>query len=169
MHNDHSDISQEEAIKKVGELIKDIKVTMLCTTSPDGHLHSRPMTTQQKEFDGTLWFVASRDSGLEHDIEYHNEVNLAYSNPSSNSYVSICGFARFVDDYEKKKEFWNPAYKAWFPEGIDDPKLTLLKVDTHHAQYWDSPSSVAYALNLVKSIVTGSKKELGDTQKVNLN
>lgn len=162
----NSDMSQDEAIKKIGELIKDIKFTMLGTTNPQGHLHTRPMTTQEAEFDGTLWFFTSKDSGIEKDIEHSSEVNLAYANPSANSYVSICGTASFVDDYEKKKEFWKAAYKVWFAEGIDDPKLVLLKVDAHHAQYWDTPSSLAYAVNLVKTVITGKDYSGGDHQKV---
>src|SRR5689334_858328 len=43
-------------VKKLGELIKDIKFAMLTTVEPDGSLHSRPMATQEVEFDGDLWF-----------------------------------------------------------------------------------------------------------------
>ena len=42
------------AIKKLGELIEDIKIAMLTTVEEDGSLRSRPMGTQQVEFDGEL-------------------------------------------------------------------------------------------------------------------
>lgn len=164
----NTDLSPEEAVKKVGELIKDIKFAMLVTTDSHGHLHSRPMTTQDLEFDGTLWFFINKDSEIEKDIEHSSEVNLSYSNPSSNSYVSICGTANLVDDDIKKKELWKPIYKTWFPEGLDDPKLTLLRVDGHHAQYWDTPSSIAYAVNLMKSVITGKDYPMGENQQITL-
>ncbi len=165
----NTDLSPEQSIKKVGQLIKDIKFAMLCTTNPEGHLHSRPMTTQEDEFDGTLWFFTSKDSGIKNDLDSSSEVNLAYANPNGHSYVSICGTGSFVDDRAIKEKFWKPAYKAWFVEGLDDPKLTLLKVDAHHAQYWDTPSAVAYVLNLAKSVITGKSYSAGDNQKVDLN
>jgi general stress protein 26 len=31
--------------------------------------------------------------------------------------------------------------KAWFPDGLDDPDLALLRVHVEAAEYWDSPSS----------------------------
>jgi general stress protein 26 len=46
----------EEARAKLGELIKGIRVAQLTTVEDDGSLRSRPMGTQDIEFDGTLWF-----------------------------------------------------------------------------------------------------------------
>lgn len=168
MHK-NSDLSPQDSIKKVGELIKDIKFAMLCTTNREGHLHSRPMTTQENEFDGTLWFFVSKDSALKDDLDFNSEINLAYANPSGHDYVSICGSASFVDDEAKKKELWKPAYKAWFAEGLNDPKLGLLKIDAHHAQYWNTPSVVAYVYNFAKSMITGKSYSSSDTHKVDLN
>ena len=41
-----------EDIRKLAELIKDIKIAMLTTLEADGRLRSRPMATQNKPFDG---------------------------------------------------------------------------------------------------------------------
>src|SRR3954447_13373448 len=51
-----------EQTQKVAELIKGERFAFLTTTSPDGTLTSRPMTLQEVEFDGDLWFFAERDS-----------------------------------------------------------------------------------------------------------
>ena len=48
-------------IKKLGELIKDIRIAMLTTVDEDGSLRSRPMATQDAEFDGVLWFMVGAD------------------------------------------------------------------------------------------------------------
>ena len=53
---------------KLGELIKDIRVAMLTTVDNEGRLHSRPMATQQTEFDGTLWFFTDSDSVKVHEL-----------------------------------------------------------------------------------------------------
>ena len=30
------------------------------------------------------------------------------------------------------------AYKSWFPGGLDDPNLILMKVDVQQAEYWSA-------------------------------
>ena len=52
--------SQTESIQKFAKMIEDIDFAMLTTVQPDGSLRSRPMSTQQAEFDGTLWFHRGR-------------------------------------------------------------------------------------------------------------
>ena len=43
-------------------MIKDLKFAMFTTRHPNGHLHARPMTTQNKKLDedDRLWFFMSR-------------------------------------------------------------------------------------------------------------
>ncbi len=54
--NDHT---HTDNIKKLNNLIKDIRIAMLTTQESDGTLRSRAMGTQQVEFDGDLWFFTS--------------------------------------------------------------------------------------------------------------
>src|SRR3712207_7360015 len=42
-----------------------------------------------------------------------------------------------VDDPAKKRELWNSAVEAWFPQGPDDDSVVLLKVEADSAEYWD--------------------------------
>ena len=73
-----------------------------------------------------------------------------------------------MDAPEKLRELWNPAVEAWFPDGPEDPNVTLLKVDTVSGEYWDSPGGkVATIVALVKHKVTGEKYE-GDNEKFDL-
>lgn len=64
-----NDAERNEHIKKLGELTKDIKFAMLTTVEPDGSLRSRPMATQQVEFDGDLWFFTGASSHKVHEIK----------------------------------------------------------------------------------------------------
>ena len=48
--------------RKVAELLKDERIGVFTTTTPDGTLISRPMALQEVEFDGDLWFFAERGS-----------------------------------------------------------------------------------------------------------
>ncbi len=67
------------------------------------------------------------------------------------------------------EELWNPILKAWFPEGLDDPNICLLKVNVEQAEYWDSPSSTLVQIGgFVKALVTGQRADGGENEKINL-
>jgi general stress protein 26 len=58
--------------------------------------------------------------------------------------------------------------KAWFPDGVDDPRLILLKVTPETAEYWDGTSSkIVLAFSLLKAIVTGDQPDAGKHDKIN--
>lgn len=132
---------REESVAKLAALLKDIPVAMLTTMEADGSLRSRPMALQQREFDGTLWFLTDVETAKVYEIERHRQVNLALMHPGQQKYVSVSGTATVVRDPAKVKELWTPMHSAWFPNGPDEPKLALLRVSVEKAEYWDSPSS----------------------------
>src|SRR3954471_16230577 len=103
-----------EQTQKVAELIKGEGFAFLTTTSPDGTLTSRPMTLQEVEFDGDLWFFAERDSNPVRHVVTSPQVNVGVG--SGGSWVSLTGRARVVEDPAKKRDLWNSAVEAWFPE-----------------------------------------------------
>jgi general stress protein 26 len=159
---------RSDAIKKLDEMIEGIDFCML-TTIDRGHLRSRPMSTQQFEFDGDLWFFTSDNTHKVEEIANDGRVNVAYSDPSNNRYVSVSGRASLSKDRAKIEELWNPAHKAWFPDGLDDPHLALLKVEVEEAEYWDSPSStIVQIAGFVKAIATGTEMDYGENKKLQL-
>lgn len=144
-----------DSVKKLGELLKNIEVAMMTTTDPDGCLRSRPMGTQRIEFDGNLWFFTSRESGKVIAIENDQQVNLAYSSPNDMRYISVTGNASIVEDRTRAAELWNPTYRSWFPRGLQDPNLVLIKVEVESAEYWDYHSSKMISLiDFAKSLIT---------------
>ena len=162
--NDHND-----DVKKLGELIEDIQFAMFTTVDTDGTLHSRPMATQQVEFDGDLWFFTGLDAAKVQQVNGEHQVNVSFANPDDQRYVSISGWAELVRDHQKMEELWNPLYKAWFPDGLDDPNLALLKVHVRKAEYWDSPNSkVVQLVGFAKALVTGQPYQGGENEKIRL-
>lgn len=146
-------------------------MAMLTSVEPDGSLRSRPMATQQTSFAGDLWFFTRASSPKVSEIEEHREVNVSYSDPGASTYVSVSGKAELVRDAAKNKELWSPILKAWFPKGLEDPELALLKVSVEQAEYWDSPASkMVQIAGFVKAIATGHayKASPGEHAKVEL-
>ena len=62
-------MDRESSIRKLAELIGEIRIAMLTTTTEDGSMRSRPMTTQLAKFDGKLWFFTKRESPKADEIE----------------------------------------------------------------------------------------------------
>jgi general stress protein 26 len=156
-------------IKKLGEMIQDIDFAMFTTLDRDGSLRSRPMSTQKTEFDGNLWFFTEASSPKADEVEDNQRVNLSYADKDSNRYVSVSGQATLVRDKAKAKELWNPPLKAWFPKGLDDPNLALIRVTVNKAEYWDGPSSkVVQLVDFVKALATGESYEPGENEKITL-
>lgn len=158
-------------IEKLRELIKGVRVAMLTTVEADGHLRSRPMMTQEPDgFDGDAWFFTDHDSAKVGEIERDRHVNIAYSDPDSQRYVSLSGTATLLRDRDKIHELWSPIAKGWYPDGPDDPRLALLRVRVEKAEYWDSPSGRMVQLaGFVKAVATGERLDYaGENEKVDL-
>lgn len=159
-------IATPSELEKLASLLKGFRFAMLTSRDEDGTLTAHPLTVQESEFDGDLWFIIGRHaSAVEH---VSRDANVGVSFSSNDSWLSLAGTASIVDDGAKLRELWTPAVEAWFPEGPEDPDVTLLKVDTVSGEYWDSPGGkVATIVALVKHKVTGEKYE-GDNEKFDL-
>src|SRR6187200_2313483 len=103
------------------KLIKNIRFAMFTTRHGNGHLHSRPMTTQNGKIDedSSLWFFMSRKSEPAQDLQREPTVAVVYADPSSDSYVSVSGEGAVVEDRAKKQQLWSKMTEAWFPNGPD--------------------------------------------------
>lgn len=159
-----------ESVEKLGELIEGIEFAMLTAIAAGGTLRSRPMGTQQnKAFDGELWFFTGAGARKVADIQHDPHVNLGYADPGKQRYVSVAGTAQLARDRRKAEELWSPFLKAWFPAGLEDPDLALLRVTVEGAEYWDSPSSaVVQLVGFAKALATGQRYEGGDNERLDL-
>jgi general stress protein 26 len=163
-----ADTTEQQQREKVKELVKDARICMLTTMTSDGKHVSRPMAVQDVEFDGDLWFFTYSDSDLVAQVRTSPQVNVAISDDKQHAWVSVSGAAEQTDDPAKAKELWNPLLKAWFPDGLDTPNLTLVKVHADTAEYWESAhsSKVVTLLGAAKAAVTGKTPDAGENETV---
>lgn len=166
MSNDaQHDVQAEQ--QRVLDLIEGSKIAMMTYIEPSGELVSKPMATQEADYDGTLRFIAERSSDKVAALEADGRVNVSYSN--SGSWVSVSGKASILNDEAKLAELWSTFTGAWLEGGPENPENILIEVDPSTAEYWDAPggSRVVQLANLVKSAVTGRRIE-GDNAEVDL-
>ena len=154
-------------------LIKHIKFGMLTHRHSNGELHSHPLTTQNKSADegSELYFFISRYSEMARQLPQDPNVNMSYADPGKDSYVSLSGLATIVEDQPKKETLFTPMSQAWFPAGATDPNLALLKVEIHHAEYWDvKESKMVQLAKMAKAAITGeTPQKLGEHKELNLS
>lgn len=154
-------------VKLLNEKIKDIRIAMLTTVEPDGTLRSRPMVTQDTDFDGDLWFFTQASAPKVEDVQQHQQVNVSYEKPSEDLFISVSGTAQLVRDRSEIKKRWKAHYKTWFSNGEDDPDLALLKVTVTRAEYWHMPSGGVLS-SLFKGHAPKSEEVEGVDVKLNI-
>lgn len=163
-----SETTHAEAIKIMSGIIKDVKFAMVTTTTDEGHLHARPMTTQEKEYDGDLWFIGAKDSEGVADMKARPQVNISFANPEKQKYLSITGTAELIEDQAKLDELWSDFYKAFFEGGKQDPNIQLIKISAHGAEFWEGEGKIRTLFQLAKGMIKGQQTDLGKNDTVNL-
>jgi len=160
--NNKQNLSAQDSIDKLKELIKGESICFFCTQLTQQPLTTRPMSTQKVDDDGNIWFMSSLKSDKNKEIAQSNDVQLLYANPTSYEFLSVLGTATIHTDREKIHEMWTPFAKAWFKDGKDDADISLIKITPTSAHYWDTKNNKMISmLQMLASIVTGSTPNNG--------
>jgi general stress protein 26 len=153
-------LSGDAAIAKARELLPGFRAAMLVTRAAGGTgLHMRPMGLQGdlSVFGGTLWFFTDDRSPKVQEILHDSTVSLVFQSDETSRYLQLDGTAVIVSDRGKMRELFTPITRTWFPEGLDDPHLTLLRIDVTNGAFWESPGGVLQVLAaFTKSVITGT-------------
>ena len=151
-------LQDQEALKKFKKLVEDINICMFITMAKEPHEHTRPMATIEVEDDGTLWFFTDVRSIKVEEVVVDRTVHLAYAHPGKESYLDVWGRAEVITDRQQVIDKWSPIVKAWFPDGVNDPNLGLLKVKPLQCYYWDAETGkMVQFLKMAASVVAGKR------------
>lgn len=142
----HENLVGQEAIKQLKELVEQAPTCFFCTAVPTGESHAtRPMSVQQVDDEGNLWFLSASDSHKNQEIALDPKVKLYFQGSPHSDFLFLSGLATISTDKEKIKELWEPIIKTWFTEGMDDPRITVIKVTPAEGYYWDTKHGTAVA------------------------
>ncbi|MCH5597217.1 pyridoxamine 5'-phosphate oxidase family protein [Niabella ginsengisoli] len=156
-------LNHQEAAKKLKELSEKARICMFCTQMDELPITARPMTLQECDEDGNLWFISSADSNKNFEIGDDKKVQLFFMNNSDHEYLSVFGEAFIYTDKETIEERWSPLAKAWFEEGKDDPNVTIIRVAPGDTYYWDTKTGKIVSLaTFAWSAITGNKTDNSD-------
>ena len=143
----HKDLQGAEAGEKIKKLAGKNNTCFFCTDITTGKpITARPMSVQKMDEEGHFWFLSANDSHKNQEIQLNNNVQLLFQGSAHSDFLSIYGVATISTDKKLIKELWEPLLKTWFTEGVDDPRITVIKVETKQGYYWDNKHGNAIAL-----------------------
>lgn len=151
--------------EKLWQMVRTIKIAML-TTQDGGVMRGRPMECLEVEDNGTLWFFTGASSPKTGEVGGEHEVCLAFVDKAGQNYASISGRAVIVRDQARARALWNEDQRAWYPDGLDDPQLALLKVTAQQAEYWDRPTGEMVAAQGLVRAIADETPDLGENEKL---
>ncbi|MDQ3110378.1 MAG: pyridoxamine 5'-phosphate oxidase family protein [Bacteroidota bacterium] len=131
-------LTEEEGIEKMKAMAEKIRSCMFCTGVDSLPFETRPMSTLKVNDGGCFWFFSSIDSNKNFEIVEDSQVQLIYTDPSDDNYMSVYGRAEISKEPQKIEELWNDLAKTWFKKGKDDPGLTVICVRPEQVQFWDA-------------------------------
>jgi general stress protein 26 len=152
---------------KLRQLIRDIRIALLTTVDDEGRFHTRPIQTLEFEGDGVLWFFTDTGSPKADEVRRDVRVSLGYADPSSHTYAAVRGTGTVFQDADKARELWTIEQRAYYPDGPQDSRLALLRVQIERAEYWIAPGRVSYLLAAARAALTGVPAAvIGENRKI---
>lgn len=135
----HLNLNNSSAVEKIKELAGIAKTCFLSTEASAADSNgTRPMTVQEINEEGTLYFLVANDSHTYEDIRNEPEVKLYFQGSAHSDYLYLQGRAALSADKDKIKELWNPLLKTWFTNGENDPRIAIIEVYPTTGYYWDN-------------------------------
>lgn len=162
--------SQKDAIKKLKDLSESARICMFCTDLDALPNSSRPMSLKETDEEGNLWFISSDQSHKNFEIKNDNRVQLYFMNNGSSEYLSIFGKAFIYKDQGTIEEKWSAMANAWFEDGKEDSKVSIIRVTSTETYYWETKAGKFISLlNFATAAITGSTTDNDDGREGNLH
>jgi general stress protein 26 len=147
----------DDHIEKLKQIVGRSRVGMLGMYREDG-IHFTPMSHVDIDDDGNLWFFTTKETGKAVSAKNRNNIFITYAQEANSTFLSISGKAYLNANREKMRELFNPYVMAWFPQGLDDPNISLLVVHPLEVECWTSDEHKILTYN---KILAPEKREKG--------
>jgi general stress protein 26 len=108
-------LTHDLELRRLADLLGDIRCGLLTTIADDGSLWSLPIFTQQASPDGELWLFTRLGSPLANELRRHQRVTVCYAHPAHGRYARVTGSCELLFDEQKASELWDPSYAKLKP------------------------------------------------------
>lgn len=154
-------------LKELLATLQAFEIAMFTTVDAHGHIHSRPMQTQEAEEDCDAWFVSSLETTKIAELKANPNVGLIYRRDKDQAYISLAGKAELITDKQVIHDKWKEDWRAWFPDGPDQSDLVLIKVHADEAEWWvPEGGRLSVMFEAARGYVTGTEPKLNPPQRI---
>lgn len=163
-HHDHDPAAIEQ---KLWKEIEDNRTGMLGLMRDDQHF--QPMTAFVERDTNQIWFFTYKDTDLA-EAAGQGGGHAMFVYQGKDIQACIGGELTVRQDAARMEKYWSPVVAAWYPEGKDDPRLTMLCLDCHDAQVWVTEAGpLRFAFEIAKANASKSRPDLGERTNLNLH
>lgn len=161
-------LSQSDVEERLWKAIEGGQHTGMLGISGDGH-HFQPMTAFVERETNTIWFFTYRDSDLAQAAEGAGG-HGSFIFQSRDLWACVDGRLSQDHNRERMDRYWNVHVAAWYPEGKDDPRLTMLRLDCEEAGVWVAEGGpVKYAWEVAKANASKTTPDIGEHRDLNFH
>lgn len=129
-HIDNAHLIGAEATDRLRGLLRHFRRATLTAVATGS---TPPLPTGEpgphQAFGGTLWFFCDERSRNVGAMRSGAEATVLLQSDDADSYLRLRGIAEVVKDEAKMAEWFSPVLKRWFPKGLDDPFLALIRFE----------------------------------------
>jgi general stress protein 26 len=162
------EIIQEEVEDRLWSEIDKGRIGMLGLAALP--MRFEPMTAFAERADAQLWFFSYRDDEIAKLAA--DGAEAAFVIQSRDQDLQGCIRGRLIEDRDPQRidRYWGAWMEATFPDGKDDQRLTLLRLEGRDAQVWlTEAGQERYAWELGGAGMAGERPDLGDHWRKDLH
>jgi general stress protein 26 len=125
--------------------------------------HYQPMTAFAEPEDSALWFFTRNTTDLAKAVGDGSPAMFIIQAKDQDLQACLGGRLSLDHDRGRIDKYWGPMVAAWFPEGKDDTRLTLIRMDLSDAAVWLTEGGlIKMAFEIAKANISKSEPHLGD-------
>jgi general stress protein 26 len=166
-----ANLDREDVENRLWREIEKVRYGMLGVVGAGPAQHFQPMTPFLEPETGTIWFFTRNDTDLA-KASAGEGAQAMFTIQSKDNELQACIGGRLTQDHDRARidKYWNAVVSAWYPEGKDDPRLTLMRLDGEDAAVWLSEQGpIKFAYEIAKANLTKTEPDIGERASIDLD
>lgn len=162
------DLNPDELRARLWKEIDHARIVMLGLVGGEPH-HMQPMAAFGDKAGDAIWFFTKLDTDLVQQTGSGHDAMVCIM--AKDMEFQACIHGTLVQDADRAKieAYWSPFVSAWFPDGKNDPSLTMMRLDPKDARAWVSNKGpITYPLEIAKANATHKLPDIGGKQDLKM-
>jgi general stress protein 26 len=161
--------NQKEIEQRLWKELTRARTVMLGVVGGAPVQHFQPMSAFAEKETGQIWFFTRKETDLARACLSGADAMMILM--TKDQELQACVGGRLIQDHDRTRmdRYWGPVVAAWYPQGKDDPALTLLRLDAEDAQVWLSEAGpVKFGYEIAKANATHTMPDIGERTHLDL-